>query len=430
MKSLYFSVVALSVAQTAPAIAQTSYFYPTEGFILGEKSRIHTDLVTGVVFDSNSQRAPRTVSEPTSDVRINVKPGITVEVPGTKASFGLTGHFLYSQFLNVNETTTGQDNALLGGDVGLQAKVGTARSPAALSISNLLIRTPTVLDAPGTNATDERAFRAWTNQASVTGTFRPGGGALEFDLGYTQNLLIYDDLAPNQQHGGVFEVRYRFLPRTALIFHTGYSLFEPDDPRLRNSDGDIVERATNRSAPLNLWLGASGQITARLNATIAAGYANSFTYQDSFYSALAASSQETVIGQVRLGYQFTDTIDLNAGYNRSIRPVVELDNLISDLIDVRYSMQLFSRLIFQLYGGFEWRNFGVGEPAANVDHRSAHLLTGDVSLTYYFFDFLTGSVKYRITNQESDDEDLPASSTLLLGEFTRHQVFFNVGLNY
>lgn len=403
-----------------PAYGQSasSFFYPTKGFSLGEKSAIHTELATSVVYDSNSQRVDQDQSTiQADDVRINIRPGLLVDVPGTRARLSMFGHFLYSQFLNVNGATGGEDNALFGGDVGVEAQVGTDRSPAALTIRNLLLRTPTILDEQGTNATDERAFRAWTNQGSVVGTFRPGGGALEFDVGYSNTLLIYDLLDPTQRHGAVLEARYLFLPRTALIFHADYSLFEPE----RRTESSLETNPTNRSAPLILWAGASGQVTPRITATIAAGYAHSFTFEGDFFSSLAESSQETVVAKARVGYAATDTVKVSIGYERSLRPVVEFDSLVSDLLDARFSAQFTNRLVFQVFGSYDFRSFG-------LDDAKAQVAMVDTGVTYYFFDFLTGGLKYRLTNQTSDSQ--VSGPNLLVGSFTRHQVFISVGLQY
>ena len=62
-----------------------------------------------------------------------------------------------------------------------------------------LIRSPTYIDDLGSVTSEERRFKQWSNRGSAVLSLRPGGGALQVNVGYTNQLAIYDSLEANGQ---------------------------------------------------------------------------------------------------------------------------------------------------------------------------------------------------------------------------------------
>lgn len=405
MKKLSFVATILMVGGANVASAQN--YGAGMGFPIGEKSRIHTNLDLGVAFDSNPSRFDNqgnaTPTGSLSDWRGLVRPGIIVDVPGSSVMLNLRGQVTILQYFGAgtaSETT-------FGGDVGAKLQLGGDDSILSFKLEDTLVRTPAFLSEPGTIASDERRFREWNNRGTAGITLRPGGRALEFDLAYMNEMVIYDNLPASQRHGGLFEARWKFLPKTALVFHTDLSTFQPVSDPLNT---------TNSALPLRVTLGLVGQITAKLSAEATAGY-------EDLFSEDSNNSIRTVIGNAVLTYTFSEISSITAGYRRRVFPVVVLNGYTSDAPFLQAKIGFAGRLIFSLFGQYEFRSYA-GDQGVQV-------ATGDASVEYWFFEFLNASLGYRLMYQ-NPNQDVPASATggAFLQDFNRHQVMLNLGLRY
>lgn len=405
MKKL--SVLVAILMASGARVASAQNYGAGMGFPIGEKSRIHTNLDLGVAFDSNPSRFDNQGSRPdpgtVSDWRGLIRPGLLIDVPGSSVMLNLRGQATILQYFGAgtaSETT-------FGGDVGARLQLGGEDSFLSFKLEDTLVRTPAFLSEPGTIASDERRFREWNNRGTARITLRPGGRALEFDLGYMNEMVIYDNLPASQRHGGLFEARWKFLPKTALVFHTDISTFQPVSDPLNT---------TLSALPLRVTLGLVGQVTAKLSAEATVGY-------EDLFSEDADNSIRTVIGNAVLTYSFSEISAISAGYRRRVFPVVVLNGYTSDAPFLQAKVGIGGRLIFSLFGQYEFRSY-VGDIGVQV-------ATGDASVEYWFFEFLNASLGYRLMMQ-NPSQDVPATmaGTAFLQDFNRHQVMFNIGLRY
>ncbi len=397
----------------------------TSGFPIGEKSRIHTNLEVGVGYDSNRERFESGQEELTGqldDWRAIIRPGLEIKVPGSSFSLGLRSQLTITQFFGTRNISS---DTSYGGNIGLQLQFGSDDSIISFKIEDELVRTPVLFDESGTVASDERRFRQWFNDGSARITLRPGGRALELDFGYRNRLALYDtddnSLPKGQQHGGIFEARWRFLPKTVLLFHGDISTFLVTDDR---QTGDL---RTSEGLPVHVYVGAVGQVTARLQAELTVGYGDTLSDESS-------RGTRGPIATANLSYQIRESMVIQAGYRRSIEPVVALSSYSSDAGFMRYSSLFFGRLTLQLLGQYELRTFAAIPGIPGLDDGSqAGVITGDARVEYWFFSWLRASVNYRLLMQLAEDEAQVVNRELGLPglqEFTRQQVFFNVGFRY
>ncbi|MCB9655223.1 MAG: hypothetical protein H6729_13970 [Deltaproteobacteria bacterium] len=400
-----FLAVAVLCGWSVVAEAQSE----TLGFPLGEKSRLHTKLDLGVAFDSNPSRLDKSDPGARGDWRGLIRPGLSVAVPGSEFSLELRSGLTINQFFGVNEGA----QTTFGASVGLGLRAGSERSRLAFSVNDSLVRTPMVLDEVGTVAFDERRFKQWSNQGVAKISLRPGGGALEFNLGYTNGMSFYDNLPWSMSHGALIEARWRFLPKTVAFFTSNFSFF---------SSKREVANNTLKSTPYTAEVGLSSAITARMSATVQAGIGDALTWQDGYFSSLADSNSRTMIGGVQLGYAFSQALRASVGYRRQVVPVILLNNYIGDAVDLSGTIAPSMRLQFRLYAKYEHRGYGVG--------RNVHALTGDARVDYWFFDFLSGGLGYRLLLQRPSNPSASAQAGYFLESFARQQVFMNVGLRY
>ena len=409
---------------SAPALAQ--HAGATTGFPIGEKSRIHTHLDLAVGVDSNSlrQRSPAEGEvggpDPESDWKAQIKPGVSVEVPGTSAALSLRSYLLIEQFFGSGSNASDTE---VGGSVGADLRLGSAKSVVGLELKDTLTRTPFTFEDLGTIGSDELLFPVWYNRGRVNGVLRPGGGALEFRLGYGNEMRFFDEQLPDsQRHAAEFEAKLKFLPKTAAIFAADMSFFSAEtDPE------DGPTGATNRATPYNVWLGLQGQITSRISGLARVGFGDTLSWTGDYFSEVAPQNIRTVIAGVNLTYDFFAASSISVGYDRAVRPIILLDTYTSDSVSARLTLGVGDRLAFGLMGIYEHRAFGddPNDPSRPAD-LSSDVVIGDARVEYWFFEFLRAGLAYSVINQSADD----ASVNLGLYSYTRHQGMLTAGLFY
>jgi hypothetical protein len=408
-----------AVGQTPTASARGD-----TGLRVGKKSKVHVSLGTSFIFDTNPNRFSNAQSDDNTDFntsRLNFRPGLELDIPGQVLKLQATASGNISIFFeNPDADPSVADpgtEALFGFDSGIDMLLGRKTSPVQLRVKNDLQRSPTVLDAAGTLPADEVAFRAWTNRARVGLLTKPGGGALEFEMAYINELAFFDNIDSAQEHGGLLEARYRFLPESLVYVRGDLSVFNPE---LETPNVESTLPAT----PINITVGLSTLLTPKLDAEVAVGYGNALVAEDDFFGSLAPSNRETVIALARLGYSFAPTVRVSAGYRRVVEPTVLLQSVVRNIADANVNVGI-EKFLFDGSFSYDARNFG-------VDDRSAGVVVAGVGVTYYVFPWLAPSLRYRVINQTSNDpSDVdPVDAEIFLGEFTRQQIIAAVNLRY
>ncbi len=123
---------------------------------------------------------------------------------------------------------------------------------------------------PSNLADTAAAFDRGTVRGGAGVSWRPGGGLFDWRVGYeaAYNYFeddIYTDLN-NLQHSILTRGRWRFLPRSALLYDARYTLIRYQSGDSPQPDGDYVEAR----------VGFSGLITARLAVLGMLGWNSSF----------------------------------------------------------------------------------------------------------------------------------------------------------
>ncbi len=408
-----------AVLCAAPLTAQAQ-FGTTTGFPLGEKSRIHTGVDMSVGYDSNSKRfdtdnAPQ--DGQLGDWLGIIRPSIGVNVPGSSVELDLLGQANIMRYFGTGSEPAENE---FGGNITTKLRLGSPDSFLGFMVENQVVRTPVFLDEAGTIASNERRFKMWHNRGEALFTLRPGGRALEFDLGYGLLANMYDTLPTGLTHSGIFEARWKFFPKTAFVFHGDIGTFTP---------GTNVANNTKSALPIHVYMGAVGQVTARLNAEITAGYGDTLT------EGGGASSKRGPIGNLILTYVFGPDTRLSVGYRRQIQPEVVVNAVSSDTPFVNFTVGLMGRLRLSLYGSYQFRRLGEfqAQTLEVVDPTSAQIAVADARAEYWFFSWLNASIGYRLQSQSvADAATVPSGglATAYLQDFSRHQVYFNLGLRY
>jgi len=297
-----------------------------------------------VGFDSNSRRFDA-ANNPNPDGQLSdwkgiLRPSLGVNVPGSSVQLDLLGQVSIMQYFG---TGSEPSDTVFGGDLTTTLRLGSEDSFLGFLIENQFVRTPVFLDTPGTVASDERRLPLWHDRGRAVFTLRPGGRALEFDLGYGLLLNGYDDLPVGTTHSGIFEARWKFFPKTAFLFHADVGYFNPTNQ---------TETTTFTAIPLHVYFGAIGQVTSRLNAEVTLGYGDTLSDGGGNFTTRGP------IGNIIATYNFSDATSLSVGYRRTVMPEVVVNSYSADMPFLKFQLGLFGRLRLSLYGDYQYRRYG------------------------------------------------------------------------
>lgn len=260
---------------------------------------LHPGISGEVGYDSNYfLRAPS--EDPLAAYRLRVTPSISLatlgpqrrEGTGAPARSSLTfrggAYASYNELIAADSKHSSemsdQRHVDLGADLALnifpQARVG---SDVYMNFVRMV--------QPSNDTDTENAFNRDTLRFGAGATWRPGGGLFDWRLGYegTYNYFEKDDFKElnNFQNQVNMRGRWRFLPRTALLYDGSYTWIDYSNNRTTERDGAVVRSR----------IGMNGLITSRLSLLALVGWAGTF------YNTKATETPQqfdSLTGQVEL----------------------------------------------------------------------------------------------------------------------------------
>jgi hypothetical protein len=130
-------------------------------------------------------------------------------------------------------------------------------------------------------------FARDTVRAGAALNWRPGGGVLEWSLGYDMAYVMFEsgDFAnfSSIAHSAVLKGRWLFLPRTALLYSGDYGvLVYPDGGNLKP-----------QGSPLSSRLGINGLITNHLAALAVVGWKSLFFERNESFDSVVGNAELT-----------------------------------------------------------------------------------------------------------------------------------------
>jgi hypothetical protein len=279
MKARLSLVVALA-ASFAPVKASAQAWVNSPNFSEGIGVRagnleLHPSVGAEFGYDSNYFRAAES-EHPVDVLKLRVTPSLTLSTLGERRRGGpptdvvfLAG--AYASYFELfpldsdDSEASKRRNLTLGAD----AKVDVfTRRKVGFDLLAGYVRL-----VEGEGSTDDLAGEGFNRDTLRGGggvTWRPGGGTFEWRGGYlaTYNFFesaTYDKLA-NLQHEVNTRGRWRFLPRSALLFDTGYTFIRYTHDDTPQADGDT----------LRARIGFHGLVTYNLALLGMVGWAASF----------------------------------------------------------------------------------------------------------------------------------------------------------
>lgn len=326
-------LIAALAAALLPAKASAQAWVSNPDFSEGIGIRagnfeFHPSLGAEFGYDSNFFRAAEESENPVDVFKLRITPSFTLstlrEARRNTATppdviFTTGAHAAYQEIFPVdseNSDASEQRNAAIGADAKLDVfpkrKVGFDLLAAYIRAIDE--------DGRGEDLTAE-GFTRDTIRGGLGATWRPGGGLFEWRAGYTATYNFFEDddfdTLANLHHEVGTRGRWRFLPRSALLFDSSYTFVRYTEDATLQTDGDAVRAR----------VGFHGLVTYHLSLLGMVGWAASF-YEGSAVSieprqfdSLVANAEARWFIQARPDLDaatiVTGLSSLALGYNRS-----------------------------------------------------------------------------------------------------------------
>ncbi len=388
---------------------------------------------TFAVFDVNGDPAPALL--------FDVRPALKLNIPSPIISLDLSGDADEVLYLNY----PGLDRLLADGSLGVGINRGGV---VGLDLADQFDRSDNnnMVAVPFLVISD-------FNDAGAKLGIRPGGGALAIEPSYD---FIFEHFEPVTESGvGTcpngpalcdptksylmdfyqskisLNLRWRFLPKTALLLGGDFLMtnyLNPGSGVTANAPLDIVDGT----------IGIAGLLTSRVEVIAKVGYAQTLLQLDpaslqSVPGLQTVGDNHNVVGQLQLGYIFSETGFLKAGVVRLLNPA---PTVLSYYVDTRpylnFHMLIAGRLTLHLdafYDVFQYALDAEGSTAGRTDG-SVRI---DLGPEYEITRWLRIAIGYDFTNLESSDTAAftYASSSVFGGQgYSNHEAYLRVTLAY
>jgi hypothetical protein len=259
---------------------------------------LHPGISGEVGYDSNYfLRAPE--ENPIAAYRLRVTPSISLATLGAQRREGLSpagpapvsfragAYAAYNELIAADSKHSSQVRDQRHVDVG--ADLGLTLFPAGhVGVDSYLNFVRMV--QPSNDTDTENAFDRDSIRAGAGATWRPGGGLFSWRLGY-EFLYNYFELRPyqdlnNYQNQVNLRGRWRFLPRTALLYDGSYTWISYARNNVQ-TDGNIVQSR----------IGLNGLVTSQFALLGMVGWAG--TFYDA-RSNQAPQQFDSIVGQAEV----------------------------------------------------------------------------------------------------------------------------------
>ncbi|MFT3769223.1 MAG: hypothetical protein QM820_27610 [Minicystis sp.] len=293
------------------------------GYRVGD-FEIHPGAAAEFGYDSNYlRRSSGNANLPVlSSLRLRLTPSISLSTLGSQrreeggakptVEFKAGASLTYNEFFPVGapsattaDVMRAQRNLGVAFDLGLVVFPGRSWS-GVINLNYMRAITPTDQGAEFTPNIKQLAFNRNLPRGSAELVWTPGAGLFEWRLGYSFSGTIFEasEFASltNVNNSITTRGRWRFLPRTSLMYDASFGFITYTSPDTPTSGGKLA------SHPMRARLGLNGLITPSFSILALGGWGASF------YSVTAPAPNEnfdSFIGQVELKWFLTPNPTVN-----------------------------------------------------------------------------------------------------------------------
>lgn len=314
MKRTLFLVAAVSLlglgpksanAQDQPWLADRRY---TEGIgIRVGDFELHPGLAAEFGYDSNFfRRAEDELGGPVGALRLRITPSFSISTlsrqrreatdappPDVELRAGIAA--TYNEFFPVSGPELGQELMKDQRNVGGTADILLALFPGRPWSGNLFADVTRTI-TPSPQGITGSSFNRLTPRAGGELIWTPGGGLLDWRLGYRFGATVFESSdftgLTHLEHSIETRGRWRFLPRTALMYDARFGFIDYPSPFA----GPIGKTGSH---PVRMLLGMNGLITPSFGLMALAGWGASF------YQPTGQEDFDSIIGRAEVKWYLT-----------------------------------------------------------------------------------------------------------------------------
>jgi len=313
IRGLLIVAVLLTVLVPTPAFSQDQPWLADRRYTVGPGYRVgnfelHPEFAAEFGYDSNFYLlAPADVAgSPVGAMRLRLTPSFSFSSLGPQRRAGGSNQApspievfgglsaTYNEFFGVsgdeteNEKMSQQRNISGQADLRLSINAGHPWSGTLTSSFARLIQ-------PSQEGYVNRSFNRLVPTAGAELVWTPNNGMLDWRLGYNFTGVIFEandfGVLTNFNHTLQMRGRWRFLPRSALLYDARFSLIH------YLNEGDKTG-----SMPIRAQLGYNGLITSNFGALLMVGWGSSFYDPNKVQTVDEVQDFDSVIAQAEIRY--------------------------------------------------------------------------------------------------------------------------------
>lgn len=402
----------------AGAIAPSVVHAEEKGFVAGDllfqpSIRLDVGYDTNVFYENDDE-------DPNASLKGEVTPGLKVSTPKPRA-LDVQGNasVTWDQYISGDEATSKQS--------GLQADAGIGVRINPLGNVSLRPYDKFRRISRASYVEDGEPFSVVFNEAGLELGWHPGGADRASRMGFSGRLLGFHRLYSYEEAdgidkdalGGLGEVKWHFLPKSAVFLQTQVDSTSYDDAERKYLGGAGISVANSDSFAYRLRAGLASQLTRSWSLSLGVGYGGA--------SYDTGDDAGRVLASIKSKLDLTETFSWSVGYHR-------------DFVDSTFSNYVVKQ---RAETGFAFDNkemaFGIGgfatfsdfaplsvDPALlsfSTASRSDLLIGGNGSFQVKFNDWLRSGITYNLLLNDSNLEVVRgAGSSSVPTSYVKHRV--------
>ncbi len=260
-------------------------------------------------------------------------------------------------------------------------------------------------------------FNRDMNTGGFSVIYAPNGGILDARLTYENRFTYYESsqygILTNDANDIVLRARWRFLPKTALLWEAGVT------PTFYLNPSTTLSNST----PIRTRIGINGLLTERVRVLLMVGY------QGTYFGR--GDNENTVVGQAEVQYIFSPLTSFALGFIRDVNPSYLGNFSTRNSIYARVNQSFAGRFYVsaEVNGGYYQYGY-VGLTAPGTTPRfSAFRVSGNIFGEYRPADFLGINATVSATANITDTNILTATGMQSL-QYTKFEAYIGVRVNW
>ena len=359
------------------------------GIKLGDRLVFHPGIGVEGGYDNNIFLFP---SEPIGAGRIRVTATLDLATrskqrEGEKAKphsldFDFGCLVIYNEYLSDNQAAQQQRN------IDIEATLNLILFPQRI-FSFFIFDNFLRHIEPRYDLTEGYSINKDRNVAKLGFKIAPGQGAFEVKLSYSFIINYYENggnlsiLGDSMEHEIDLSIKWKFLPKTAFIFHGQFMpIFHKDEVTTTGVRNYSSYHAKGK-------IGLIGLFTPKFSLLAEVGYGAGF-YEEN------TPDVDTIIGRAELIFKVTPFVRIRIGYDRDFRDSLWANYFIRDYGYLIYSHLIAGKVLLELKGGFSWFSYATFQYQGFRYNRRDPIVSASLFVEYRILNWLgiNGVVSY------------------------------------